>query len=679
MTTPAARVSTLRTLIRRHEELYYVHDSPEIGDAEFDALMRELAAIEEAHPELADPDSPTQRVGGRPAEGFESAAHLGPMLSLDNAYNEDELREFDERLRRALDRPEGAVLPYVAELKIDGLGIALTYENGRLARGVTRGDGVTGENVTPNVRVIKAIPLTLRGDNTPASLEIRGEIFLPRAAFDRINQSRAAADEPEFANPRNAAAGTIRTLDSAAVARRGLRAFTYQVVLPGDQPPVVPTHAATLEMLAGWGCPVEPHWRRVAGIDEVMAFCREWDGKRTTLGFDTDGVVVKLDDLALRRDLGATAKFPRWAIAFKFPAEQARTRLLQIAVNVGRTGAVTPYAVLEPVRLGGTTIQMATLHNEQEVARRDVRAGDMVVIEKGGDIIPKVVGPVLDERPDGSIAWTMPTTCPSCGDRLDKSDDEVVWRCENVSCPARLRRGLEHFASRRAMNIEGLGESLVDQLVTVGLVKDFADLYTLSIDQLAELDRMGKKSATRLVAEIDKSRKAELWRVLHGLGIRHVGEGVARALAGALRTITALREATSDALEAIPDIGGVVAASVRTFLDDPRNAALLDRLAAQGVEMADPESAPATPAATTLSGKTFVLTGTLDALSRDAAIAAIERLGGKVTSSISRKTSWLVAGRDPGSKIEKARAIGVPELSEAEFLALIMNGHAQPS
>ncbi|MEZ5318620.1 MAG: NAD-dependent DNA ligase LigA [Vicinamibacterales bacterium] len=671
--TPARRVEQLRREIRRHEELYYVHDRPEISDADFDALMRELAALEAEHPALRDPDSPTQRVGGRVAEGFESVAHAAPMLSLDNAYDEDELRAFDERIRRALDRPDGARVGYVAELKIDGLSIALTYEDGRLTRGVTRGDGVTGENVTANVRVIQAIPLTLRG-TPPARMEVRGEVFLPLASFARMNAERREREEPEFANPRNAAAGTIRTLDTAMVARRGLRAFTYQVVVPEGEPPPAPSHGATLEALAGWGCPVEGHWARCDGIDAVVEYTRRWRDERHALGFDTDGVVVKVDDLALRRDLGFTAKAPRWAIAFKFPAEQARTRLLDIKVNVGRTGAVTPYAVLEPVRLGGTVIQMATLHNAEEVARRDVRPGDLVVIEKGGDIIPKVIGPVLEERPADAPVWTMPEACPDCGSHLVRAEGEVVWRCENASCPARLRRSLQHFASRKAMNIEGLGESLVDQLVGRGLVKDFADLYDLNAETLAALDRMGKKSAANLVAEIDKSRGVELWRVLHGLGIRHVGEGGAQALAGAFGSMEALRAAGTEALEAVPDVGGVVAASVRAFFDEPRNARLVDRLAAAGVRMRDPER----PAARedvpqTLAGKTFVLTGTLERMSREDATEAIVRRGGKVTGSISRKTSGLVVGRDPGSKVEKARSLGVPELDEAAFLALIMD------
>jgi DNA ligase (NAD+) len=668
---PAARAAELRALIRRHEELYYLHDTPAISDVEFDRLMRELVAIEADHPELVTRNSPTQRVGGRPAEGFETVRHMAPMLSLDNAYAEGELREFHARICRALEQPPETPLAYVTELKIDGLSIALTYTAGQLVRAVTRGDGVQGENVTANVRGIRSIPLAL--ETAPhGAMEIRGEVFLPRAAFVRINAERAAAGEPVFANPRNAAAGAIRTLDGAIARRRGLRAYAYQVVLPSGQAPLDRYHRETLVRLAEWGCPVEHHWERCEGVDAVLAFCERWREARRDLPFETDGVVVKLDDLELRGHLGHTAKFPRWAIAFKFPAEQATTRLLRIDVNVGRTGAVTPFAVLEPVRVSGTVVQLATLHNEQEVARRDVRDGDLVTVEKGGDVIPKIVGPVLVEGAPRRPPWVMPTNCPFCGSALFRPEDEVVWRCENASCPARIRRGLLHFSSRRALNIEGLGEALVDQLVTAGLVRDYADLYALTADQLVALDRMGKKSAEKLLAEIDKSRQAELWRLLHGVGIRHVGEGGARELARAFPDLAHLRAATVEALQAVPDVGGVVAASVRAFLDEPRNSQLLDRLAAAGVRTRDDVPEGGAPVPRPLAGQTFALTGTLAGMSRLAAARAVERLGGKVTSTVSRQTSYVVVGADPGTKLDKARRLGVPELDEAAFLALIM-------
>ena len=651
-------------------------DTPEISDAEFDALMRELADLEAKHPEFRDSASPTARVGGRPAEGFETVEHLAPMLSLDNAYSEDELREFHGRVCRGLALPEDAPVAYVAELKIDGLSIALTYEQGRLVRAATRGDGVRGEDVTPNIRVVRAVPLVLRGDRVPRRMEVRGEVYLPRAAFARMNEEREQAGEPAFANPRNAAAGAVRTLDSAAVARRGLRAFTYQVVLPAGEAPIAESHTRTLEALAGWGCPVERHWERCLGVDALAEYCRRWREERHALPFETDGVVIKLDGLALREQLGATAKFPRWATAFKFPAEQARTRLLRIEVNVGRTGAVTPFAVLEPVRLSGTTVQMATLHNEQEIARRDIRPGDAVIVEKGGDIIPKVLGPVLADRPAGAEPWRMPTTCPSCGSTLMRPDDEVVWRCENVSCPARLRRGLLHFVSRRAMDIEGLGEALADQLVSAGLVHDYADLYHLDADALAGLERMGKKSAANLVAQIGRSRRADLWRLLHGIGIRHVGEGGARALAAAFGRMDAIRLAPVEALETVPDVGPVVARSVRAFFDEPRNAALVDRLAASGVRMEDDAPAGGRTGPGPLAGQTFVITGTLDSMSREAASEALQALGARVSSAVSKKTTGVVAGKEPGSKLEKARAAGVPVLDEPAFLALIMKSSA---
>jgi DNA ligase (NAD+) len=669
---PVERVLELRQLIRHHEERYFVHDDPEISDAEFDALMRELKELEASHPDLVDPSSPSQRVGGRPVEGFATAQHLAPMLSLDNAYSEDELREFHARVCRGLQLTPESGLAYVAELKIDGFSIALTYENGRLIRAVTRGDGLEGEDVTPNVRTIQAIPLALRTTVEVGRLEIRGEVYLPRAAFERVNAQREAAELPLFANPRNAAAGAIRTLDTAAVAARGLRAFTYQIVTPPGVPHPVVRQSDAMTLLASWGCPVERHWRRCEGLDAVMAFCREWHDARRTLPFDTDGVVVKLDEFALRERLGFTAKFPRWAVAFKFPAEQATTKLVDIAVNVGRTGAVTPFAVLEPVRLSGTTIQMATLHNEQEVARKDIRPGDVVLIEKGGDIIPKVVKPILSLRPEGLPEWRMPSTCPFCQSQLVRPDDEVMWRCENVSCPARIRRGLEHFASRRAMDIEGLGESLVDQLVSKALVRDYADLYHLTGEQAASLDRMGPKSAANVIQAIDRSRRAELWRLLHALGIRHVGEGGARALARAFGSMSNLREASVGELQSVPDVGEVVARAVRAFLDEPRNARVIDRLAEAGVRMEDDAPEDGARTRQPLAGRAYVITGTLDSMTREEAEERIVALGGKVAGSVSRKTAGVVVGRAPGSKLSKAQEIGVPTLDEAAFLALIM-------
>ena len=676
---PVSEIQRLREQIRHHEELYYVHARPEISDAEFDRLLHELERLEAEHPDLVTPDSPTQRVAGRLAEGFATVEHLAPMLSLDNAYDEADLRAFDERLRRGAGLGQTPV-PYVAELKIDGLSIALTYEDGRLVRGATRGDGVRGEDVTANVRTIRAIPLSLRG--APAGrLEARGEVYLTRAAFARINREREEQGEPLFANPRNAAAGTMRNLDPSLVARRRLSAFTYQLVIRDGV--AFARHHEMLGAMRDWGLPVESHYQPCAGIDEVIAYCHVWADKRLDLDFDTDGVVIKLDDLALRSRLGTTAKFPRWATAFKFPAQQAHTKLRKIDVNVGRTGANTPYAVLEPVLVAGSTISMATLHNAEDIARKDLREGDTVVIEKAGDVIPRVVAPVLSLRPPDAQPWVMPSTCRACGSQLHRDEEEVVWRCENTACPARLRRGLEHFASRGAMNIEGLGESLVDQLIDQGLVKDFADLYHLTAPQLENLmvapreprseravPRKLGKVGRNVVEQIERSKDNDLSRLVYGLGIRHVGEKVAGTLARHFRTMEAILDASAEVLQAAPEIGPVVAESVRSFSDEPRNRAVIDKLARAGVNMTSLQSEPA--AGGRLTGKTFVITGTLATMTREEAAAAIERLGGKVSGSVSRKTSYLVVGADAGSKLDKATSLGVPTLTEEEFRALII-------
>lgn len=678
--TPALRIAALRDQIRHHESLYYEHDAPALSDAEFDVLMRELRALEDAHPDLITPDSPTQRVGGQPVDGFVTVAHRAPMLSLDNAYSDDELRAFDDRVRKGLGITDGGAIDYVAELKIDGLSIALTYDDGLLARGATRGDGERGEDVTASVRTIRAIPLRLR-DAPTGTFEVRGEVYLPRAVFARFNQEREDAGEPAFANPRNAAAGAVRQLDPRQVAQRRLSAWTYQVV--GVD--VGPTHAGMLDTLTAWGLPVEPHRERLAGIDALVAFCARWQDGRHQLDYETDGVVIKVDRLADRERLGATSKFPRWAIAFKFPAQQVVTRLNDIVLQVGRTGAVTPVAVLEPVLLAGSTIGMATLHNADEVARKDVRVGDRVVIEKGGDVIPKVVRVEDPDRGDRAEPWQMPSTCPSCGSALIRGDGEVVWRCERSSCPARLRRSLEHFASRHAMNIEGLGEAIVDQLVELGLVADVADLYALEQDTLEQLvvaprdprserarPRKLGKVGVNLATEIAASRLNELWRLIHGLGIRHVGERAAELLAHGFGSLEALSAADLDGLQRIPEIGPVVAASVRKWFDDERNRALVARLASAGVRTEATEQERASPAGGPLAGKSFVLTGTLEGLTREEATDAIERLGGKVTGSVSRKTSYVVVGADPGSKADKARQLGVETLDEAAFGRLIM-------
>ena len=661
---PAQRIEQLRQEIRRHEELYYVDANPEISDAQFDALMNELKALEAAHPELVTADSPTQRVGGRPADGFSTVEHLQPMLSLDNAYNDDDLRAFDERVRKGLEIERSPT--YVAELKIDGLSMALTYEDGRLVRGATRGDGSRGEDVTQNVRTVRAIPLSLRGGPL-GRIEVRGEVYLPKKNFERINKEQEEAGEPLYANPRNTAAGTMRNLDPALVARRSLSAWMYQLV-----PQEFPSHAQMLQDLQQWGLPVEPHWRRCEGIEAVMTFCEEWREKRHGLAFETDGVVIKLDDPALRERLGYTSKFPRWATAFKFPAEQKVAMLHRIEVNIGRTGAATPFAMLEPTVVAGSTISMATLHNPDDIVRKDIRPGEPVIIEKAGDVIPRVVGPANPDAADRPAPWVMPTACPVCGSTLQKPEDEAVWRCENSSCPSKLRRGLEHFASRGAMNIEGLGESLVAQLCERSLVSSYADIYRLDAATLEGLDRMGKKSAAKLMGEIDKSKGNDVWRLLYALGIRHVGERGAQVLADHFGSIAAIEAASLDELQQVREVGPVLAASVRGFFDEPHNRELIEAFRQAGVKtVGEVKRTPVGPQP--LSGKVYVITGELDGMSREDAQARLEALGAKVTNSVSKKTTALIVGTEPGaSKLEKARALGTPELDAAAFQQLII-------
>jgi DNA ligase (NAD+) len=605
------------------------------------------------------------------------------MLSLDNAYSGAELKAFDERVRKGGGLGAEPV-QYVAELKIDGLSIALTYGDGRLLVGATRGDGVRGEEVTANVRTIRSIPLRLRGGPS-GRIEVRGEVFVPRAAFERTNREREESGEPPFANPRNAAAGTMRNLDPALVAKRGLSAYLYQVMNADQQ-----AHSDMLAAMRAWGLPVEPHWRACRGIEEVIAFCGEWAEARRTLQFDTDGVVVKVDDLTLRERLGATAKIPRWATAFKFQAEQATTDLERIAVNVGRTGAVTPYGVLKPVLLAGTTVSMATLHNAEDVARKDLREGDRVLVEKGGDVIPKIVKAILPhpERRPRQEPWRMPANCPVCGTLLHRDEEEVVWRCDNTSCPARIRRSLEHFASRSAMNIEGLGESLIDQLIAHDLVHDCADIYHLDAAQLEHLvvtpreprserarPRKLGKVGRNVIEQIERSKANDLSRLVFALGIRHVGEKAAATLARQFRTLDRILAAPLEALQTVSEIGPVVAGSVRGFADESRNRALVERLAQAGVNMQS-QAPEVTDEPGPLAGKVFVLTGTLQSMSREEAVEALERLGARISGSVSRKTRYLVAGSDPGSKLEKAGQLGVETLDEEAFRALIIKGQA---
>jgi len=663
-TTAQKRAAELRRQIRHHEHLYYVLASPEISDRDYDALERELRDIESRFPELVTPDSPTQRVGETPTAEFPTFVHRVKMLSLDNTYSEDELREFEERVFRVVGEQE---IVYTAELKVDGLSISLHYEAGRLVRAVTRGDGVRGDEVTANARAIRAIPLILREEaSPPATLEVRGEVYLPRSRFEAINEERVAAGEDAFANPRNVASGTMKSLDARVVARRGLEVLLYAIANAAEAG--VASQWEALERMRAWGLRTNPTSRRCRGLAEVLEFCDEWQDRRDELEYEIDGVVVKVDDFALQDELGFTSKFPRWAIAFKYPAAQARTRVSAIEVQVGRTGKLTPVAILEPVALSGATVSRATLHNEEEVARKDVRVRDTVLIERGGEVIPKVVRVVEDARPKGTRRWKPPESCPVCGTKTVRPEGEVDRRCPNVSCPAQLEERLKHFARREAMDIEGLGDSLVHQLVEQDLVHDFADLYHLTLEQVEALERMADKSARNLLEALDKSRSRELRHLLFGLGIRFVGERAAMLLARHFRSLDALAAAPVEEIETLHEIGPVVARSVHEWLRDPTSHRLVARLKDAGLRTEEPEASPESRA---FQGMQFVVTGTLDSMTRGAARAAIEERGGRVTSSVSKKTSVVVVGRDPGSKADKARELKLRVVDEKAFVALL--------
>ncbi len=650
----------MRRAIRRHERLYHVESRPEITDAEFDRLLRELIALEAEHPELASPDSPSRRVGGEPAEGFATVAHAKPMLSLENAYSSDEARAWLARATRVLGRePRG----FVVELKIDGLSISLRYEGGALVRGATRGDGVRGEDVTPNVRTIRSIPLQI-AEKTP--LEIRGEVYYSKKAFERVNAEREAEGQPLFANPRNAAAGTMRLLDSRITSKRRLDAWLYSMV---EGAPMPESQSRALERLRALGFPVNPHWRRCETFEDVRAFVGEWQEKRHALNYEIDGVVIKVDDRAEREKLGSTAKSPRWALAHKYPAQEATTVVRQIGVNVGRTGTLTPTAHFDPVLLAGTTVRKSTLHNYEDLARKDVRVGDTVVVEKGGDVIPKVVRVVLEKRPRDAKPFAMPETCPVCGDPVVREEGEVALRCVNPACPAVVREALRHFCGRRAMNIEGLGDKLVDQLVSAGLLTDVASIYDLRPSDLAALERWGEKSASNLAAEIEKSKANDLSRLLLALGIRHVGEKAGSTLAGHFGSLDALAAATAEELESVEEVGPNTAAAIAAWFSHPKHRALVEKLRRHGVNFEGVRRAR--PAAGPLSGKTVVITGTLPGISREDAAERLAAAGAKVSGSISKKTDLVVVGESAGSKLEKAKALGIRTVTWEEFQSLL--------
>ena len=672
MSNPArarARADWLRREIERHNHLYYVLDAPEIGDAEFDALFRELQALEDAHPELASPDSPTRRVGAPLAGGLASVIHAVPMLSLNNALSEEEAAAFDRRVREALGVEQ---VEYAAEPKFDGLAVSLTYENGRLAVGATRGDGEAGEDVTANLRTLPSVPLTLAAAPPPALLEVRGEVVMFRRDFAVLNARQRARGEKEFVNPRNAAAGALRQLDPRITAGRRLRFFAYGIArfagtgLPADR------HSRQMAWLETLHLPVSPRRQVVRGIAGMLDYYARTGAARAELPYEIDGVVYKVDDLTQQSRLGYVSRAPRFAIAHKFAAEEAVTEVLDIGVQVGRTGALTPVARLHPVFVGGVTVTNATLHNEDEVRRKDVRIGDFVMVRRAGDVIPEVVRTLPERRPATAREFSMPSQCPVCGSAVHRGVDEAVARCSaGLFCPAQRKQALRHFASRRAMDIEGLGEKLVDQLVDSGRLRTPADIYRLRAQDLAGMDRMGEKSAANLVQAIDASRTPSLARFIYALGIRNVGETTARDLAHAFREIAALMDADAARLQQVPDVGPVVAQSIAEFFAEPHNRQVVADLLGLGVAP-QPVAAPQAQAAP-LQGRTFVLTGTLPSMSRDEARAAIEAAGGKVAGSVSKKTDYLVAGADPGSKHDKALSLGIRILDQAGLLELLQS------
>jgi DNA ligase (NAD+) len=660
----AARIEALREAIHRHNYLYHVEDRPEIADAEYDRLLRELRALEDAHPELIAPDSPTQGVGGRVGTAFAPVEHLVAMLSLDNATSPDDLREFEARVRRTLPQ---AKLDFVCEPKIDGLGVALLYERGRFIRGATRGDGRVGEDITQNLRTIKAIPPVLHGPLKDARrIEVRGEVYMPREAFARLNARLEEAGEATFANPRNAAAGAVRQKDPAITATRPLEIFLYHVSVL--EPALFDSQWERLEALRKSGFEVNPRSERCRDIDAVIAYCGRLEAERDALDYDADGAVVKVNDLEQQRRLGATAHHPRWAIAYKFAARQATTKVTGISINVGKTGALTPTARLEPVELAGVTVSNVSLHNEDELRKKDVRVGDTVLIERAGDVIPYLVQVVTSKRPDDAVPFQMPSECPACGAPAERPEGEAIWRCTNVACPAQLKERLFHWGGRRAMDIEHLGEVVINQLVDREMVKDFGDLYELDVEQLAGLERMAKKSAANLVDAIRASKGRGLSRVLNGLGIRMVGERAAQLLAARFGSMERLEKATGDEIGEIPGIGPKIALSVAHFFQEERNRKTIRHLREVGLDLTE-KGVSDTPGP--LTGKTLVLTGGLRGLTRDEAKDAVLRLGGRVTGTVSKKTDYVIVGEDAGSKAEDAKRLGVTMLDEAQFLSLI--------
>ncbi len=661
------RVERLRSQIEHHNYRYHVLDDPEIPDAEFDRLLVELRALEREHPELITPESPTQRVGGAPVAGFAEVRHRTPMLSLDNAFSREEVEAFDRRVRERLETDRE--IEYSCEPKLDGLAVSLTYRNGTLELGATRGDGTVGEDVTHNIRTIQSVPLRLTGRGWPGLLEARGEVFMSLAGFREMNRRAAEKGEKVFVNPRNAAAGSLRQLDPRLAASRPLEIFFYGVG-SAEGRSLPDRHSRILAALRDWGLRTSPELRVVKGVEGLLDYYGQMERRRSKLPYQIDGVVYKVDSLAEQRELGFVARAPRWAIAHKFPAEEEMTRVKAVEWQVGRTGALTPVARLEPVFVGGATVSNATLHNIDELQRKDVRVGDMVILRRAGDVIPEVVRVMLDKRPAKTSVVRLPTTCPVCGSSVEREEGEAIARCTGaLVCPAQLKESLRHFASRRALDIEGLGAKLVDQLVDAGLVGDAADLYRLTARQLAALERMGEKSAANIIAALEHSKETTLARFLFALGIRDVGESTAEALARQFRTLDALRAATTAEIEQVPDIGPITAGHVHAFLAEKRNARVIDNLIRLGLRW--PEARRPAARSDALGGKTFVLTGALSRMSRDDAGDRIRERGGKVSGSVSKKTDYVVVGAEPGSKLRKATELGVTILDEDEFLRMI--------
>jgi len=662
------RVAELRRQVNHHNYRYYVLDSPEISDAEYDALFRQLQDLEEQYPDLITPDSPTQRVGAEPLDEFETARHRFSMLSLANAFDEDELRAFDERVKRHLGLPADETIDYLAELKVDGLAVSLTYANGLFTRGATRGDGATGEDITQNLRTVRAIPLRMLGDDPPALIEVRGEVYLDRREFARINREREEEGQPLFANPRNAAAGSVRQLDSSVTARRRLDIIVYGTgALEGLS---FERHSEMLDYLVTVGFRASPERAVCRGIDEAAAYCRKWQEQHADLNYGADGVVLKVDSLALQGDLGQVSRSPRWAVAYKFPPEEQTTVVKDIFVSVGRTGALTPVAMMEPVVISGSTVQMATLHNEDEVARKDVRVGDTVVVRKAGDVIPEIVSIIESRRAAGAPAFVMPDTCPVCGAEAVREEGEAVRRCTGIACPAQINGRIEHFFSRGALDAEGLGPRIIAQLTAKEIVRDPADLYFLTKDDILRLDRMGDKLAQNILDTIVSTKRPPLARLISGLGIRHVGGHVSDVLAERFRSLDRLASATEEELAETMEIGPVIAQAVTVFFRQDQTKELLRKLKKAGVSPEPPAAPESAPADGPFAGKTVVFTGALT-IPRSEAEAMLQAQGGRATSSVSKSTDFVVAGDSPGSKFEKARQLGVRVLTEEEFRRMI--------